>query len=69
MPMPMTRPINHSQMVHVPGTLTRPSSTAGLTLPPSHGTTLPAGAGTLHTVKNPGHQIPTTSRVVPARVS
>lgn len=70
MPVPMTRPIARNAIQQEPvGTLARPTGAAALTLPPSHGTTLPRGAGTLHTVKNPTHQVPVTPRVAPAAVA
>jgi hypothetical protein len=70
MPMPFTRPIKRYIATPTVGTYPKGGTAgAGLALPPSHGTALPYGAGTLHTVKNPAHQIPTTPRVAPAGVT
>lgn len=69
MPMPFTRPVTHKGTVHTPAALHRPAASPDLALPPSNGTALPRGAGVLHTVKNPAHQVPMTPRVTPAAVT
>jgi hypothetical protein len=69
MAMPVTRPINRTSTTFQQGALPRPAAPMTLALPPSNGTRLPRGAGVLHTVKNPAHQVPTTPRVAPAAVS
>lgn len=58
MPLPLTRPIQRTNAINVQGALARPGASPSLSLPPSNGTRLPNGAGTLHTVKNPTHQVP-----------
>jgi hypothetical protein len=68
MPMPMTRPVQVNQTSHTQNVIAK-GATPALNLPPSNGVTRPGGAGVVHTVKNPAHQVPTRTRVVPAQVT
>ena len=70
MPMPMTRPINHTGVLQPRDALAR-GGTPTVNLPPSNGQTLPYGQGVVHTVKDPTHVVPTrTARnVAPAAVT
>lgn len=58
MAMPLTRPITRNATQFTQGALPRPAEATSLALPPSNGTRLPRGQGTLHTVKNPAHKVP-----------
>jgi hypothetical protein len=68
MPLPFTRPINHTAVAQDRDALAR-GNAPDLNLPPSNGQSLPFSQGIVHTVKNPGHQVPTRSRTVPAQVT
>ena len=68
MPIPVTRPFNVNQTAYAGKTLPR-GPQPGLSLPPSNGVQMPQGGPVMHTVKNPAHQVPTRTRVAPARVT